>query len=184
MISCSRRRFASVASSFRSASFFWDLYFVIPAASSKIARRSSGSAAQDQIDLPLLHDRVSAPTHAGIHEQLVDVLEPAGRLVEQVFAFPIAKNAPGDAHFVPVDARAPPRIRRMSSKLPPSRAPPAVGAAENHVRHFPSAQRFGRLLAEHPAHRIENVRLAAAVGSDNRSDAAVKIQHRLAARTI
>jgi hypothetical protein len=37
-----RRRFASVASSLRSASRFCVLYFVTPTASSKIARRSSG----------------------------------------------------------------------------------------------------------------------------------------------
>ena len=42
MMSARRSRFASVASSLRSASFFCDLYFVMPAASSKIARRSSG----------------------------------------------------------------------------------------------------------------------------------------------
>ena len=35
-------RLASVCSSLRSASFFWLLYLVMPAASSKIARRSSG----------------------------------------------------------------------------------------------------------------------------------------------
>ena len=41
-MSSSRSRFASVASSLRSASRFCALYFVMPAASSKIARRSSG----------------------------------------------------------------------------------------------------------------------------------------------
>ena len=54
----------------------------------------------------------------------------------------------------------------------------AVGAAENDVGHFPSSQGLGRLLAEHPANGIENVRLTAAVWSYDRSDPAMKVQNR------
>jgi hypothetical protein len=42
--SATRRRLASVASSFRSAALRRDLYFVTPAASSMMLRRSSGLA--------------------------------------------------------------------------------------------------------------------------------------------
>ena len=52
----------------------------------------------------------------------------------------------------------------------------AVGAVENHVRHFAAAQRLGRLLAEHPANRVRNVGFAAAIRPDNRGDAGLEIQ--------
>ena len=43
-----------------------------------------------------------------------------------------------------------------------------VGAGEDDVGHFPTAQRLGRLLAEHPADRVEHVGFAAAVRARRR----------------
>src|SRR6185503_17165023 len=41
-------------------------------------------------------------------------------------------------------------------------------ALENHVLHLPAAQQPGRLLAQHPANGVGYIRLAAAVGTDDR----------------
>ena len=54
-----------------------------------------------------------------------------------------------------------------------------VGAGEDDVRHLAAAQRLGRLLAEHPADGVEDVRFAAAVRADHAGDALVEIQDRL-----
>ena len=82
-----------------------------------------GTAAQDQIDLPLLHDRVGAPSYASIHEELVNIAQPAWRLVEKVFASSVAKNAAGDANLIPLHAQALFRTRQTSAKPRPSRGP-------------------------------------------------------------
>jgi hypothetical protein len=45
-----------------------------------------------------------------------------------------------------------------------------------HVGHLAAAQGLGRLLAEHPADGVRDVRFAATVRADNRRDAGLKIQ--------
>jgi hypothetical protein len=40
-------------------------------------------------------------------------------------------------------------------------------AVENNVLHRVAAQRRGARLAEHPAHRVHDIRLAAAIGTDH-----------------
>ena len=135
-------------------------------------------AAQDQIDLSLLHDRVGAAAHPRIHEELVDVAQPTWRLVEKILTLAVAIHAPGDANLIPFDAQFLFALGESQRNLGHSERLPAVCPAENHVRHLPSAQRLGRLLAEHPANGVEHIRLAAAVGSDNCRDAAVKIEDR------
>ena len=43
-----------------------------------------GAAVEQEGGLPLLHDGVGAPADAGVHEEIVDVLEAAGGAVDQV----------------------------------------------------------------------------------------------------
>jgi hypothetical protein len=135
-------------------------------------------AAQDQIDLPLLHDRVGAAAHSRIHKKLVYVAQPAWPLVEKILALAVAIHAPGDANFIPFDAQFFFALGESQRHFGHSQRFPAVCPAENHVRHLPSAQRLGRLLAEHPADGVKYIRLAAAVGTDNCGDAAVKVEDR------
>ena len=47
-----------------------------------------------------------------------------------------------------------------------------AGAVEKHVLHRLAAQMLGRSLAEHPAHRVDDVRFAAAVGADDADELA------------
>ena len=79
-------------------------------------------AAQDQVDLPLLHDRVGASAHARIHEKLVDIAQPARPLVEKILTLAVAINAPGDANLIPFDAQVLFRTRQKSAKLRPFQA--------------------------------------------------------------
>jgi hypothetical protein len=67
-----------------------------------------GLAAEDLGDVALGHDRVTRLAHARPGEQLLDVLQPAGRLVQEVLAAAVAKHPPGDRHFV-VSRYRPPR---------------------------------------------------------------------------
>ena len=51
-----------------------------------------------------------------------------------------------------------------------------MGAVEDHVLHLGAAQGPGALLAQHPADRIGDVALSAAVGADDGRDPAAELQ--------
>src|SRR3989449_7175698 len=55
-----------------------------------------GLGADDEADAALLDDRVRARTDTGPEEQLGDVHQPAGRLVDLVFAVAVAEQPPRD----------------------------------------------------------------------------------------
>ena len=59
-------------------------------------------------DVPLRHDAVAGAPNARAHEELLDVLEPARGLVDEIFAAAVAKDPPGDGDFVVghLDSRA------------------------------------------------------------------------------
>ena len=97
-----------------------------------------GTAAQDKINLPLLHDRVGAAPYASIHEELVNVAQPAWRLVEKVFASSVAKNAAGDANFIPLHAQLFFALGKSQRNLGHTEGLTAVRSAEYHVRHLTS----------------------------------------------
>ena len=116
-----------------------------------------GPRGKDHVDLPLLHDGVGGAPDARVHEKLVDVLEPAGRLVQQILAAAVAENAARDRDFPPVEPERLFALVKGHRDLshPDRRA--GVGAGENDVCHFTAAQGFGGLLAEHPADGVEDV---------------------------
>ena len=57
-----------------------------------------------------------------------------------------------------------------------AQGPALLGAIEDHVLHLGAAERLGALLAQHPAHGVGDVALAAAVGPDDGRDAAAELQ--------
>ena len=132
------------------------------------------SAAEDLVDLPLLHDRVGAAADTGIHEELVNVLEPAGCLVEKIFALAVAIDAARDPDLVPIRPEFLFALRKCHRHLRHAQSRAAVGATENDVRHFPATQGFCGLLAEHPPDGIQHIRLAAAVRADDGGDPTMK----------
>ena len=74
-------------------------------------------AGKDLRDVALGHDAVTGAAHARAHEQLLDVLQPARRLVDEIFAAAVAEDAAGDRDFVVGDLDT--RRRRCSSSTPP-----------------------------------------------------------------
>ncbi len=103
-------------------------------------------------------------------------LQPADGLVQQVIRVAIAENAPGHAHFVPVDPEFLRAIGEGERDFGEAERLAGIGAAENNVGHFAAAQRFGGLLAQHPADGIEHVGFAATVRADDGGDAFVKFE--------
>ena len=133
-----------------------------------------GARRQDHVDLALLHDRIRRAADARVHEKLLDVLQPARRFVQQVFAAAVLENTPRDRHVMPVQPELLLAFGKGHRNLRHPDSGARIRAAENHVRHFAAAQRLRRLLAQHPAHGVEHVRFAAPIRPDHRSHAAME----------
>gem|GEM_PF-6179964 len=62
------------------------------------------------------------------------------------------------------------RINQRDRHLGHAQRLPAARTGKDHVFHLAAAQRLGALLAQHPRHAVEDVRLAAPVGSYDHCD--------------
>ena len=133
-------------------------------------------------DVTLRQNTVARATNAGAHEQLLDVLKAARRAVEKIFAATVTKNPAGERHFIVGDLDA----RRLQTfftnpaegerNFAHAHRFAAIGAVEDHIGHFATAQGLGGLLAEHPADGVGDVGFAAAVGTDDGGDTGLEVQ--------
>jgi len=119
------------------------------------------------VDLALRHDRVSGPADAGVHQQVVDVLQAAERAIDPILRAPVAENPAGESDFVEIHFERAFAIRHRQRDLRHAERFALFRAVENDVRHFASAEGLGGGFAEHPADRIDHVGLAAAVRADD-----------------
>ena len=107
---------------------------------------------QDLVDPALADDGVPLPAQARVHEQLVDILQPHGLLVDVVFTLPAAVVAARHHDLAAVDAGedvlAVVQHQRHLGK--PHRAA-LLRTAEDHVLHLAPPQAPGGLLPHDPA---------------------------------
>ena len=118
----------------------------------------------------LLDDRVRAGPEARAEEQIVDVAPAHGDVVDVVRRVAVARQDALDRQFgvlAPLSADAPAAV--VEGKLDGGAADrlAVAGAVEDHVLHGLAAQRGGLRLAQHPAHGIDDIGLAAAVRPDD-----------------
>ena len=139
-------------------------------------------AGEDLRDVALGHDAVARAAHAGAHEQLLDVFEPAGSLVDEILAPAIPEDPARDRHLIvgQLDARrrqvlvVHPADRQRDLRHAQRFAP--VGAVKDHVRHLAATQCLGRLLTQHPTDSVRHVGLAAAIGANDARHPRLEIQ--------
>ena len=185
MRSATRKRFCSVYSSLRSDSFFCALELRDAGGFLENHPAIFRFAGKNLRDVALRQNAVARAPDARAHEQLLDVLEPARRAVQKIFAVAVAENPARERDFVvgDLDARRaqifPAHAAERERHFAHAHRFAAVGAVENHIGHFAAAQRLGRLLAEHPADGIGDVGFAAAVGADDGGDTGLKVQRGL-----
>ena len=79
----------------------------MPAASSMIARRSSGAGVEHRVELALADDHVLLAADAGVGEQLLDVEQPARHAVDRVLGLAGAEQRAGDRHLGELDRQQP-----------------------------------------------------------------------------
>ena len=129
---------------------------------------------QDLVNTPLSDDRIAVAPKAGIHEQLMDVFEPAGLFIQGILAFARAVISPRDHDLCIIRAEYVVRVIQNQGDLGKSNRAALLGAAEDDVLHLGAAQTARGLFAQHPADGVRDVGFAAAVGSDDRGQAAGK----------
>ena len=134
---------------------------------------------QDLVNFALTDDGVSLPAHAGIHEQLVDILEPHGLAVDIILRLAAAVITAGHRHLrlVPVEDML--GIVYHQRYLRKAHLPALFRAAEDHILHLGATELAAVLLAHDPADGVGYVGLAGAVGADDGGDVLAEVQDRL-----
>ncbi len=121
----------------------------------------------DLADHALLDDRVAARAQAGAEEQVGDVAATALGAVEVIVAGAVAADRALDRDLVERGVLAGNRVvgvvedqldRGLRHRLA------GIGSGEDHVGQRVATQAAGRTLAHDPAHGVDDVRLAAAIG--------------------
>ncbi len=127
----------------------------------------------DARDHALLDDGVAARTQARAEEQRGDVLAAAARAVDEVGAVAIARDHVAAGRSRCSWRRCRRSCRLLVSKISSTEAVPTglatAGTIEDHVGHRIATQVAGGHLAHHPAHRVDDIGLAAAVRAHDAS---------------
>ena len=129
-----------------------------------------GARLDDAADRALADDGVGARAQTGAQEHVLHIA-PAHRLaVDVVLAGAVAGQHPAHRDLgvlVPLAAGARRRVVEDQLDAGAGGGLALPGAVEDHVLHRLAAQLAGLALAQHPAHRVHDVGLAAAVGADH-----------------
>ncbi len=141
-----------------------------------------GAAAQYLSDMALSHDAVAGPAYARSHEKLLDILQAAGCLIEEILAGAIPENPARHRHFIKKNLQIGRpellliHIADREGDLRHGERTAGLGAVKNNISHLSAAERLGGLLSQNPADGIGYVGFAAAVGTDNSGDARREVQ--------
>ena len=128
----------------------------------------------------LFDNGIAARPQSGAQEDVGDVPAAAARAVEEVAGLAIAADQPLDRDF----AVAGPRTAQAALAVVEHQLDAGLSdrfatgrAVEDHVAHALAAQAAGRAFPHHPAHRVDDVGLAATVGTDDAQQVAGQMQH-------
>ncbi len=124
-------------------------------------------------DGALLDDGVRAPAQTGAEEDVGDIASPHVLIVDVVGRVAIALEHALDDDFAVLRPRAAclaEAVVEMHLDAGAARRLALAGAVEDDVLHGLAAQMPRRGFAQHPAHRVDDVRLAAAIWTHHADD--------------
>ena len=132
---------------------------------------------EQRVDHLALDDDAGAGAEAGAAQQVGDVAQPARRAIQEVVALARAREPARDHDFLERHGEDPVVVREVQRDLGDVHRPARRRALEDHLFHLRAAHEARALLAEHPAHGVGDVGLAASVRADDRRDA--RLEHEL-----
>ena len=133
---------------------------------------------QERVDAALLDDAVGLGGGSSAGEEFTDVAKPGRFAVDEVFALTIAVYPPGDSYLLALRGELPRSVVEDERHLGHVERLPRCRTGEDDVGHLLAAEATDRLLAEHPFDRINDVRLARAVGPHHDGDAGGELEAR------
>ena len=134
-----------------------------------------GTAAGDDLrDASLSDDRIAVPSQAGIHEQLIDILETHRSAAQTVLALTRTVEFASDGDLIAVHRQQTVRVVQHQIDHGTALGFALGSTAEDHIFHTAAPEGLGGLFSEHPAHGVHNIALAAAVGAYHSGDPLVK----------
>ena len=125
----------------------------------------------------LLNNRVAARPQTGAKENISDIATAALHPIEKIGALRFTGNTAADRDFGVAGVftlQGAVTVIKYQLNTGLSNRFAGIGAIENHIGHCFAAQVFRRTFAQHPAHRINNIRLTAAIGPHHRGHIAWK----------
>ena len=122
---------------------------------------------------------VALPAKTGIHQQLMNVLQPGRLAVDIILAVAGAVIAPCDHDLIGIIGQRPVGIVQRQRGLRKADSRPLGGAAEDHVFHFRAPEGFGALFAHDPEDGVGNIGFSGAVGADNGRNGIAELNNRL-----
>ena len=122
---------------------------------------------EDGVDASLFEHRVAAAAEARVEEHVAHILEAHAVSIDQVLALAGLEHAPGDGHLAATAFEQARVVVDHKRHLGHGEGRAAGGALEDHVAHLRAAHGGRARFAEHPADGVDDVALAAAVGSDD-----------------
>ena len=121
-------------------------------------------------DTALADDGIAVPAQAGVHEQVVDVLQAHLLPVDIILTVTAAVILAGEHDLAAVRIEDAGRIVNDQTDLSKALGAPLLGAAKDHVLHLAAPEGLGALFAHDPEDGIGNVGLAGAVGPHDGGD--------------
>ncbi len=139
---------------------------------------AAGIGPQNRVQPPLPDDHVHLLPEPGVAQQLLDVEQTAGRAVDRVFGTPVAEDGAADRHLAVVDVQRVVGVVDRQAHLCAAEWRAGGRSREDHVLHRRAAQVLRALFTHHPGERVDDVRLAGTVRTDDRGDARLESQRR------
>ncbi len=133
-----------------------------------------GVLVEDLVDHGQLDDRVGRVVDAAVVEEVAQVLQADGAVVQEVLAEAVALHAPLDGDLVELHGNAVVVVGEGDRDLGQADRLALGRPLEDDVLHALAAQLLGGLLAEDPADGVDDVGLAAAVRAQDRGDPLVE----------
>ena len=138
----------------------------------------AGLRRDDGLHAALGDDRVHLLAEPRVGEDLDHVEQTAARAVEPVLTLPRAVETPRDRDLAHRQAERAVRVVEDELDLGRRAGLRATAAGEDHVLHRLAANGEGRLLAQHPQHRVGHVRLPRPVRPDDDAHAGPELEGR------
>ena len=131
-----------------------------------------GSQREGRIHGPLADDDQGARAELSSREQLDEVAQTNAGPIDEVLGLTRAVSPPPDRHLAEVDGQPAIGVVEGHDHLGQAGRLALLASREDHVVRASGPKGPVRLLAEHPAHGVGHVRLAASIGADDGVDAA------------